>query len=218
MARNDNLPDATWTGDPMAPWNREDEPEYEPASLDEWDEGSDGDFALSPMEKLAVAQAFYKAVSEVVSTKDPASLRSQVDGQMREQFERMRQAGTAPKSFDVELMGRKVGTYSITTTKATPQEERVEFVVEDQAAFDMWAMDNGFAKQAVVIDHAAVMAHFEQTGDVPDGCYPRNVVVPAVEGGYIKSTSLRVDKEKVVRALGTQLESATYQLLEEGGR
>lgn len=167
---------------------------------------------FSPIEKLAVAQALFKAVGEHVKTKDPGNLRGEVDALMAESYEKARAQGIAPKSFDIEINGTKVGTYSITAEKPVEEKHDVELEVEDAEAFEKWAVERGFARTQV--DMASVRRYFDETGEVPDGSKPVSVIIPAVEGGGIKSTSLRVDPEKVARALGPQLEPVTYAFLE----
>lgn len=167
---------------------------------------------LSPIEKLAVAQALFKSVKEQVETKNEYNLRGQVDAIYSETYEELRKHGAAPTSFDVEINGQKVGTYSITPTKATEERSEVELVIEDNDAFMAWASERGFAKMQA--DMKAVYRYFDETGDIPEGAKPVDVVIPAIDGGGIKSTTLRVNPEKVARAMGPQLEPAVYALLE----
>ena len=198
----DNYPDTTWGGDPGAPWNQPDPPEPEEYELE-----------LNDVEKLAIAQAYYKSVAELVKTRDPYNLRGRVDAEMRRTYESLRESlGTAPKSFDIELFGKKVGTYSITTTKPEPSKTTVELKVTNNDELLSWAVKNGY----VVVDMDAVTDHFTAFGEVPPGCEPETIQIPEIEGGEIKSTALRINTEKVVNALGPQLETVTYKLLEGG--
>ena len=129
---------------------------------------------------------------------------------MRERFAQAKQLGLAPKSFDIEVDGEKVGTYSITTTKPKPAEERVELRVESDEELLRWAVENG----CWMVDMDAVNALFEATGEVPPGCKAEKVSTPAVKGGSISRTSLRIDPGKVAEALGGELGEAARELLE----
>ena len=162
---------------------------------------------LSKMEKLAVCQAFIKSVGEKVETGNPRNLRGEVDREMIEAYEQL-----GCKSFDVKLLGRKVGTYTLTVSKPKPSKERVEYDVVDEDAFNRWAFENGY----MVVDSKRVLKDMERTGELPDGCEPITVVEAGYDGGEVTRTTLRVDTEQVARALGPQLEPVA-QLLLEGG-
>jgi len=163
---------------------------------------------LTPVEKLAVAQAFYKRAAEAVSTKDPDSLRGQADEFYRGMYEQ-----TGAKSFDVKLLGRKVGTYSVVTTKARDGGERVELKVTDVDAYMSWALLHGYFS----VDEDAVREHFESSGEVPDGCEAVTVSVTGAPGGEFKGTKLVIDPQAVADALGPALTDAGTVLLMEGG-
>ena len=164
------------------------------------------------MEKLAVAQALYKAVGEVVGTKSATNLRAQVDADIRELWREQAARGYAPKSFDVELFGEKVGTYSITAHPAEPASMRMVLEVENRAQLAEWALPRGFAKVAV----GKVQQHVEDTGEVPPGCAAIPVHVPPREAG-IDRTSLRIDPQKVAERMGRGLLGREAQVLLEGG-
>lgn len=195
----DNYPDGTWSGDPRAPWNEPEEAEI-----------IDPEHDAEAIKNLAVAQALYKVVKERVGTGDPYNLRGEVDAIMRERFEQARKLGIAPKSFDIEIDGEKVGTYSITTSKPKPAETRMELQVGSKAELTKWAYERGF----VSVDLKAVQAYFEDTGEVPDGCEIAPVTVPADKGGKITRTALKIDPVKVSCSLGAQLGDAAKFLLE----
>lgn len=164
------------------------------------------------IEKLAVAQALYKVISAQVKTGDPCNLRGAVDEIMERRFNDVRKLGVAPKSFDVEIAGEKVGTYSITLTKDEPKSTDMELRVESQAELFKWACEQGY----IEIDMKAVDAHFSRTGEVPKGCAAIPVTREAVKGGKIARTTLRIDPESVVTALGSDLLYVTQDLLEGG--
>ena len=164
---------------------------------------------LNDVERLAVAQAFQKAVGELTETKREDNLRGRVDAEMKEAFYSNPMAG---RSFDVKLLGEKVGTYSLTVSKPAEQRAETELEVEDAAAFRKWAEDAGF----VMVDERAVFEHFADSGEVPGGCRAIEVVTPADPGGEVASTTLKVEPERVARVLGAQLPEATMALLEGG--
>ena len=164
--------------------------------------------------KMALAQALFKAIKEEVGTGDPGNLRGEFDAIMAERFEKARALGVAPKSFDVEIDGEKVGTYGITVDKGEPARDEAKLRVSDPDAFELWAGANGFLRTSV--DMAAVEAYFAEEGDVPDGCDVHVVHVPERRGGGIKRTSLRIDTPKVSHALGASVGESVAWLLGEG--
>lgn len=162
---------------------------------------------LTNVEKLAIAQGFQKAVGEMVKTKTPTNLRGIVDAQMADNYRLF-----GAKSFDVNLLGEKVGTYSLTVSKPTESKIKTVLEVVDKEEFMAWAFAHGFVK----VDQCAVDMHFAATGEVPDGCEPEEVVVPGEVGGEVVRTTLKVEPELVMKALGNRLEEATTMLLEGG--
>lgn len=164
---------------------------------------------LNDVEKLAVAQAFVNTVGDMTKTKSQGNLRGRVDDMMKERYYDDPLGG---KSFDVRVQGVKVGTYSLTVSKPTESQTKLELMVEDKDALAKWAEENGF----MMVDFAAVEGHFADTGCVPDGCKPIELVVPGDSGGIVTRTTLKVDAGSVAEALGPMLEPATRALLEGG--
>ena len=195
----DNYPDGTWSGDPHAPWNQQDEAEI-----------IDPEHDAEAIKNLAIAQALFKVIKEEVGTDNPHNLRGEVDAIMRERFNKARELGIAPKSFDVEIDGEKVGTYSITTSKPKPAETRMEIQVDSNAALLEWALEHGYAN----VDMKAVQSHFDSTGEIPGGCEIIPVDIPADKGGSITRTTLKIDPKKVSYSLGAQLGDVAKYLLE----
>ena len=183
------------------PWNQDMDPE----PIEHENEPHEFDI----VEKLAVAQAFYNAVGKMVSTKDPDNLRGQANAYYEDLF---RKAGA--KSFDVNLLGYKVGTFSVTVSKPKPSKQTNYIEVEDEWAFEMWAEDNGCIRK--VYDMEAVSQYFEDTGEIPPGCRVETVVTPAERGGEVSRTTLRIDNEAVLDALGPRIEAVSMMLLEGG--
>ena len=164
---------------------------------------------LDDVGKLAIAQALYSKVGEMVSTKTPGNLRDRVSRRYVELFEQ-----TGAKSFEVRLFGGKVGTFSVTTAKPVEPVKRIALDVVDDEAFGRWAGENGFTRTAY--DWDAIYARFGETGEVPEGCEPRVEITPGKPGGEVRSTSLRLDYDAVEAAVGPQIEGVNALLLGEG--
>lgn len=196
---------------------------------------------MTELEKLAVAQALYKAIAAAVSTKDPDSLRGRMDAAAIKGYE-----ATGAKGFDLRLNGRKVGTYTVRVSRPV---RRTDLAVTDREAFEAWCVANGIAdatvewrvsvpevlmgNQGEAIDllmRTGVLSarevarvgdieimdakrRMEETGEVPDGCVPITVDEPSRPLG----TTLKVDAELVAEALGDCLPAALAGLLAEGG-
>ena len=161
---------------------------------------------LPAMQRLAIAQALYKRLAEMVSTKDPESLRSEVDGEIKAFYE-----ATGAKSYDVNLNGQKCGTFSVNVAK---ESTKTVFDLVDDDAFGKWITGD----EVVDIIDAFIDSHIEEfvkfavetTGEIPDGVEPRTVTTPE----YVKGTTIRIDPRKVAAALGNALPSTIAGLLE----
>lgn len=162
---------------------------------------------MNNLEKLAIAQATMKVIGDVVSTKNPDSLRSQIDAEVLEDY---RESGI--KSRDLRVNGEKVGTYSVRVAK--PKTERV-MSETDHEAFVKWAGENPELCTLFALNQAAKLAQFalETAGELPDGYKFQEVVTPERTTG----TTLKVDVQSVAQAMGNELPSAVAGLL-EGGR
>lgn len=167
---------------------------------------------LNNIEKLAIAQAFYNHVGSLVKTKEQDNLRGAVDAELTAIYEQ-----TGAKSFDVKLLGQKVGSYSITVSKPKESKPDYQFKIADKEQFKNWedfkgaAMDFALSNLEVIAEWA-----FGKSGEIPDGCEVKKVEIPGTPGGTIERTALRVDTQAVVETLGGQLEAATRELLEGG--
>lgn len=166
---------------------------------------------LSEVEKLIIKQAFVSAVGADVKTKDPNNLRGWLDATMEEQYYSNPLAGT---SYDLKLLGQKVGTYTLTVSKGKPSKVETGIDVVDESEFVAWAEKRGYTK--TVVDMDAIENAFRATGEVPDGCLPTQTVTPEVLGGKVTRSTIRVDSAEVARVLGPQLEPVVYALLEGG--
>jgi hypothetical protein len=161
---------------------------------------------MTDLEKLAIAQALYKAVGKIVSTKDPDSLRSAQDMELMRLYETIGVDRVALKLGDTE-----VGKLSLRRKKAT---HKAEVVVEDTAA--MWAWLHNEADETLLADIVPTIAkaldrYVERTGDVPDGCSVRHIDTPE---GIAGTTITGCKPEDVAAALGSELPAAVVGLLE----
>ena len=169
---------------------------------------------LNERERLAVAQAFYKAAGAMVSTKEPGNLREAADAYYKALYEE-----TGAKSFDVKVRDMKVGTYSVRVSKAEPARMQRRFRVSDPAAVLLWA--DGFGDQELMRKYMQQSAsefaewYFHETGELPDGCNVVEVGTPAMPEQYAGG-SLRVEPQRVAEALGARLPEAMDLLLERG--
>lgn len=168
---------------------------------------------FNDVERLAVAQTFFKLAGELVDTKNPDSLRSAVDRGYKELYER-----TGSKSFDVMLDGQQVGTYSLKFSKPKPEETRQVFEVTDYEKLARWfdGLDAGTIADFAA-DNLAQFAEWalNKTGELADGCELTPVVTPATDKQYIGGT-LKVDAESVMNAMGELLPPGIAGLLGGG--
>lgn len=168
---------------------------------------------LTDVERLAIAQAVYKVAGKLVSTKDPDSLRSHIDGGYKELYD-----STGAKSFNVMVRGKKVGTYSIKTSKPAPPESRLLFKVDDYETLARWF---DCIEPEMLSDYAAVNLGsfaefvFKTTGELPDGCKLEEVRTFGSRGQYCGG-SLRIDEHAVADALGDVLPPRFVAMLEGG--
>ena len=171
------------------------------------------DRQLSDVERLAIAQAFYKKAAELVDTKNPDSLRSSVDRGYKELYER-----TGSKSFDVMLDGQQVGTYSIRFSKPKQEETRMSFEVTDyeKLARSFEDMTDAECREFAAANLAQFAEYVLSTsGELLDGCEMVQIVTPATEKQYIGGT-LKVDPQAVMVSMGETLPPGIAGLLGGG--
>lgn len=169
----------------------------------------------SPIQQLAVAQAIYKAVSTVVSTKDPDSLRSACDAEAARRYE-----AEGVKSTDINIDGVKVGTYSVKVSKAKPKRKAPRVWVDDRDEFAEWLASEdgaGWLRQ-LVEEHGNELAFgvFYETGEIAPGCVAQLNYCEPAEPARVTGTTLRVDTAAVAEAVGAQLGAGVTALLEGG--
>ena len=164
------------------------------------------------LERLAVAQAVYKAVADIVSTRNPDGMRAEADRQLMAAYGQM-----GVKSIDLRIAGQKVGTYSVTMAKAVPEKQDARLDVEDHGKLVAWLRSDTEALDSLIEMYADQYAQalFSASGEVPDGCEAVTVATPA-QPEHPKGTALRVDTQKVAQALRGNLPQAVSALLEGG--
>lgn len=161
---------------------------------------------LTDAERLYVAQAVFKRVSEAVSTKDAGSLRSRCDEEMRRVYDE-----TGFRSADAKLFGEKVGTYSVRLSKPVPASTETRLVVEDPEAVLAWARDEATDERAEwERETAGEFAEWclARYGEVPDGCRAEEAVHEA-EPARVTGTTLKVDPERVAEVMRERMPGAT---------
>ena len=150
--------------------------------------------------KLAVLQALYKYLGEVLNTKDPNSLRGQVDYRLRELYE---QAGVDRLRIMVDDV--EVGKLSVRV--ADPKTRQVTYLNDVDAL--MRSHDDMFAD--FVAENAQKYAEWlVSQGIVPDGCEVRTETVP---GGFDGTILTGCKPQKVLPMLGV---GRVAGFLEEG--
>lgn len=169
---------------------------------------------MTDLERLAVAQAVYKAVAGQVSANDPCSLRSRADAELMAMYDSI-----GVRSVDVKIGGQKVGTYSVQMGKATKEARSRRLRVDDPGRVSAWADENEAELSEWLSCAWELFANwvFESYGEVPDGAEVVETVFPALPERP-RGTVLRVDPGKVARALRGELPSYVAGLLGgEGG-
>lgn len=147
---------------------------------------------------LARCQAEYNRLAGIVSTKDPDSLRSAVDEEMRLRYELH-----GVKSLDVMCDGVTVATYSVSKTKEQP-ERRTKVLTMPEGSAMRWIMDDAPEEcYAELCAAAAKIAekHMRDTGEIIEGAQIVERVEPAVPSRF-KNTVLKINAEGMSKALG----------------
>jgi hypothetical protein len=168
---------------------------------------------LDEVTQFIVAQALYKAIAEKVKTGKKGNMRGRIDAHFAELWEKTRAMGAPAKSFDLEVNGTKVGTYSITAAAAEPEHDENRIVTTDEEALLRWCMERGF----IQVDRAKVENWINDTGELPDGIGTERVHVEA-KPARISRTTVRIPKPfEALYALGEgHLEQSVLELMEGG--
>lgn len=167
-----------------------------------------GDVTLNDLQRLAVAQALYKALGKVVSTKDPNSLRSMCDAGLKELY-----SCTGAKQLEIVVGGLKFGQLTAKTSDARVSEtvyvnDRDSLVncAEPQDVLD-------FAKDYAKEFSEWLWQRHKAEGEIPSGC---EVVVHEVPAQFVGTTLTGCKPEDLGIALGDSLPEAIHGVLEGG--
>ena len=159
---------------------------------------------LTSIEKLTLAQAIYKVVADAVSTKNPNSMRSKIDEEIISAYNT-----DGIKSRDLRINGEKVGTYSVRTRKAATKDLPV---LKDLSAYKAWMEDNADYAFAFAYSNPDFVKWVVNQGELPDGYELNHIEIPEQAIG----TTLKVNVENVISAMGNELPNAVTGLLEGG--
>ena len=155
---------------------------------------------VSNEERLAVITAFGKAVKQAEK-----QVRDEVDAQMRDDFMAF---GVTQKQLTVN--GQKVGTISARMSK--PKVGHFPSIANAQE-FVEWlrTSDGGLdtLNRLVTVKPDLVLDAAVADGELPDGCE----MVERFEPPMMTGTTVRVQTQKVVEALGNNLGAAAAALL-----
>lgn len=88
---------------------------------------------MRDLDRLAVAQAVYKAVAAQVKTREPGNLRGRAEAEFMELYDR---DGT--DKVNLRVNGQTVGTMAVTYAKATEGPE-----VADDGSYEAWLSEHG---------------------------------------------------------------------------
>ena len=166
------------------------------------------------MEQLAIEQALYNRLGADVSTKDPDSLRGMADEQVVANYRAM-----GAKSYDVNVNGARVGTYSVRMSRGKDAQTVRHFEVTDDAALDAWVRGDDAQQfwDGYITSHRSEFArwYFESMGELPDGCEMVAETIPA-QPSQVIGTTLRVDADKVSAAIAGYLPTTIAGILGGG--
>ena len=174
---------------------------------------------LPLMEQLAIEQALYSKLGEDVSTKNPDSLRAQMDEAFISSYRASVATGLSNKSNNVFVNGEKVGTYSIRENKGKDAQTVQRFEVTDDAALDAWVRgeDAKMFWDGYITSHRSQFAqwYFETMGELPEGCEMTERIIPA-QPTSIGGTTLRIEADKVADAINGYLPTTIAGILGGG--
>lgn len=150
---------------------------------------------LTAVQKLAIVDAFIKACKD-----EQKRIRDEVDEETIKLY-----LDTGADRRTVSLNGEKVGTISIVMTK--PVEGKFP-EIQDANEFAKWYRESDGGMDAInrliALEPGIMLKAAVADGELPDGC----AMVERNEPSRIKNTTLRISKDKVVKAMGAQLSAA----------
>lgn len=161
------------------------------------------DNEITPLQRLAITDAFIKACKD-----EQKKIRSEVDSETIDLF-----YASDVTQRTITLNGAKVGTISVRRTEGKQGKEPA---IEDAKAFAEWlrTSDGGLdtLNRLITLKPELMLEAATADGELPDGCKMIERYEPAVVTG----TTLRVQKQKVIDALGAQLDSGIRGILAGG--
>lgn len=169
---------------------------------------------LPPMERLAIEQALYQRIAEDVSTKNADSLRSACDEQIINNYRAM-----GAKSYDTHVNGQKVGTYSVRMSKEKPEQVQKQLIVTNPEELNTYVQSDECKEE--LTEYINLMAQnfaeylLDTYGIVAEGCEVVDEVTPA-QSTQVIGTTLRIDADKVAKALSGYLPTVIGGLIDAG--
>lgn len=162
---------------------------------------------MSDMERLALAQALYKYLGKIVSTRDDGSLRSQMSRELLEQYAK---DGTDRKRM--MLNGIKVGTLSVTQGQPV---ERLVANVTDEGQLLEWGADDlvAYIKGRGLVEDFALWSREQGYGPAS---IPGVTYTTVAEQAPPRTMLHGCDQEDVAAALGDGLPAAVMGLIGDG--
>lgn len=163
---------------------------------------------LNDIQRLAVAAALEKQVKKMTDTRAVDSLRTRADDDLRAMFDE-----TGVDRVRIRIGDQDVATLTLSFTKPV---QGKEMRVDDTLALAKWlhgtdeGMDVLLGIMTDVKVQNAITTEAMWYGFLPDGCRMVDVDEPA----RIKGTVLRVQPDKVAKALAGELPQAISGLLE----
>lgn len=154
------------------------------------------------LQRLAIAKALDNQLRDYID-----DLNADCKAELEQAF---KDEGTTQRR--VFINGVDVGTYSARISKPKVEEA---FEVTDWEALERWHFSNEDAL-AFVVRHVVDFAkwHFEQTGEMPDGC---ELVEKEIPGGKFETASLRVKDISIIEQATRARLTSEVELLLEGG-
>lgn len=145
---------------------------------------------------------------------------ARVEGSSRawlEDYYRSAYESTGAKSYDLRLDGKKYGTASVVTTKASSKQvSKLNILHWDE--FVVWLLSDGTDYIKQLITDSKVMPKLEKliasAGEVPEGAMLVTETVETPE--TIKYVAIRPDFAAIIEGFGPQLPDTVAGLLEAG--
>ena len=168
---------------------------------------------MNKYDAIIAAQAIYSMLGKALGTKDPSNLRGVLDARYNALYKQ-----TGGKSYDLMIGGQEVGTY---TFKKNKDKKELHVSIEDYYAFRSWIINSDFLDvliDEILANPKTLVDFIKQTGEIPNGA---SVEEHVIQGGISERGALKVDFDKVRKALGGDFSPAIEavndtKLLNEG--